>query len=57
MDSPMRAREDNLRRTAYLKLELADQFIVNLETDSDNSSSDTEPISDTEMSGVDPLDS
>jgi hypothetical protein len=46
----------------YLKLELAidemsEQFIVNLETDSDNSFSDAESTIDREMSEVGPLDS
>jgi hypothetical protein len=46
----------------YLKVEpaideMSEQFIDNLETSSDNSSSDTESTSDGEMSGVDPLDS
>jgi hypothetical protein len=37
--------------------EMYGKFIVNLEADSDNDSSDTELTSDGEMSGVDPLDS
>jgi hypothetical protein len=46
----------------YLKLEraideMSEQFIVNLEMDSDDSSSDTESTNDGEMSTVDPLDS
>jgi hypothetical protein len=35
--------------------EMSEQFIVNLETDSNNSSSDTDETSDGEMSAVDPL--
>jgi hypothetical protein len=46
----------------HLELELAideisEQFVVNLETDSGNISSDTEPTNNGEISGADPLDS
>jgi hypothetical protein len=46
----------------YLKLEpaideMSEQFVVNAETDSANSFSDTYSTSDGEISGVDPMDS
>jgi hypothetical protein len=36
--------------------EMSEQFIINLETNSDNSSGDTESTRDVEISGADPLD-